>query len=205
MRRLKPEPLDGKQFGYWTVAKRVPTGKRFTEYECICCCGTVRVVPAGNLTQGKSKSCGCMKSSIMSAKMTRHGMGGTKHIKVYAAWSSMMTRCFNERSKSWSNYGGRGITVCDRWQSFENFLADMGEPEPHQSLDRIDFNGNYEPGNCRWADAKTQTRNRRTARLTEELVDAMRGGHIAPLEVVAMTGCAKSTAYAARRGQNWRE
>lgn len=205
MRKPQPKEITGETFGHWTVASKVNRGKRFSEYECVCSCGTIRIVGRGNLLQGKTKSCGCMKSASMSALMTKHGMAGASRNKVYAAWSSMMTRCFNERNKSWPTYGGRGITVCERWMSFEDFLEDMGQPEPHQSLDRIDSNGNYQPDNCRWADAKTQTRNRRSVKLSEQVVARLRDGTLSPTEAAKSTGCQPSTAYAARRGQNWRD
>lgn len=90
-----------------------------------------------------------------------HGQTGTK---AHNSWRRMLNRCNNKNATQYSNYGGRGITVCERWHKFENFLKDMGHPEANSlSLDRINVNGNYEPGNCRWADQKTQCRNKRGA------------------------------------------
>lgn len=85
--------------------------------------------------------------------------------RVYAIWCGMWTRCTNPNRDGWPDYGGRGITVCDRWRSFENFLQDMGQPPPGHSIDRIDVNGNYEPTNCRWATRAVQARNSRRTRL----------------------------------------
>jgi hypothetical protein len=91
----------------------------------------------------------------------RHGGATGGPSPTYVSWTSMVTRCTNPSRNTWKDYGGRGITVCERWRAFDSFLADMGERPSGTSLDRIDPNGNYEPGNCRWADKKTQALNRR--------------------------------------------
>ena len=202
MKRVAPPDVVGMTFGAWTVRARVAGPSRQSKYECVCACGLVRQISRGNLTQGKTKSCGCMKSTLLKTKRTTHGMSGDT--KAYRAWSSMITRCFNENCKAWANYGGRGVKVCARWLKFENFFADVGNPTAGQSLDRINTDGDYEPGNVRWADSKTQARNRRVVRLNETAVAAMRSGKLHPLDVVESTGCKRSTAYAARRGQNWK-
>lgn len=91
-------------------------------------------------------------------KHLRHNMHGTA---TYRCWADMLRRCYSEKSSSYPNYGGRGVTVCEEWRDFRNFLADMGVRPEGMSLDRIDPEGNYEPGNCRWADRNTQARNTR--------------------------------------------
>lgn len=96
--------------------------------------------------------------SSLSSKMTRHGLTGSP---TYNTWASMKQRCLNPNSPKYRLYGGRGITICDRWLKFENFLADMGERPPGLTLDRIDNDGDYEPGNCRWATSTQQIANRR--------------------------------------------
>ncbi|DBA08807.1 hypothetical protein PALA5_05049 [Pseudomonas aeruginosa] len=126
---------------------------------CRCDCGAIHEASNGNIRHGKTKSCGCLKAQ---GNHRTHGSTGTL---THKRWLSMTRRCRDEKCIGYENYGGRGITVCDRWMSFENFLADMGECQPDMTLDRIDPNGNYEPDNCRWADKTTQARNTRANRL----------------------------------------
>lgn len=152
--------LTGKHFGMLTVIERRgsrPNGVGTTPmWLAKCDCGG-EVLTSGPRLRGKqTRSCGCL--------LRPHGKYGTPE---YNAWASMIQRCTNPNSKNWKNYGARGIKVCSRWMnSAAAFLKDMGpKPGPDYSLDRIDTNGNYEPGNCRWATLKEQSRNRRTARI----------------------------------------
>lgn len=138
-----------------------PTEKRLGRkviWSCRCDCGNIKDVPIDALNAGRVKSCGCLRKE----QNTTHGMKGTP---TYKAWKSMRQRCKNKNDPHYPDYGGRGITVCERWESFENFLADMGErPSDDLSIDRINNDGNYEPGNCRWTDRFTQARNRRNTK-----------------------------------------
>lgn len=147
----------GHVYGRWTLLSRIP-GKR--QYICRCECGVTKAVAMSHLRQGKSKSCGCLDRELASARATTHGMSGTIE---YRTWRSMRDRCINPSAAHYDCYGGRGITVCDRWMnSFENFYPDMGpRPSSSHSIDRIDVNGNYDPANCRWATIKQQRRNTR--------------------------------------------
>ena len=135
-----------------------------------CECGTERVVSLQGLKKGQATSCGCQRSE----RARRLGFACRKHGHTkpgnpspeYRSWIAMKTRCNNPNHRHFDNYGGRGIRVCERWvRSFENFLADMGpRPSLQYSLDRIDSEGGYEPGNCRWATRSEQNRNRRKRR-----------------------------------------
>jgi len=130
---------------------------------CQCDCGNKTIVTGSALRRGNTRSCGCLHRESSQARITAlnyvHGLHGTK---TYQAWKNMKQRCGNSHRPDFKHYGGRGITVCDRWlHSYENFLKDMGECPPRLTLDRINPNGNYEPSNCRWATWKTQVHNRR--------------------------------------------
>lgn len=158
--------LSGLKFGRWrvmSISGRDNQGKLM--YNCICDCGTEKTISRASLKSGLSTSCGCYVKEAASKRFTKHG--GTKNggiISEYQAWSDMKQRCYNPKHKSWGNYGGRGIKVCDRWlNSFEDFFSDMGrKPSPKHSLDRYPNNdGNYEPANCRWGTDEQQRLNTR--------------------------------------------
>lgn len=154
-----PKDLTGQRFERWTVVGPSPVVRRSRRRLCKCDCGAEREVVGASLVNGSSRSCGCLQRSVAAAQSTLHGGVGTPE---YAAWKHMKERCYNPNENRYSRYGGRGIVVCDRWLSnFENFFADLGpRPSSRHSIDRIDVNGNYEPGNVRWATAATQSRNK---------------------------------------------
>jgi hypothetical protein len=157
--------LTGMKFGRLMVlARHAGAGGNRVRWRCVCDCGNERLVWGTHLHQGGQKSCGC----VGRERLTKHGHAKRrKHTRVYTCWVAMRQRCRDPNSIGYDNYGGRGIIVCERWDSFENFLADMGPRPRGKSLDRIDVNGNYEPSNCRWATAFEQARNKRPLHLEQ--------------------------------------
>lgn len=157
--------MTGKRFGRWTVLMidSEKLGGRIA-WKCVCDCGTKRSVIGRDLRNGKSTSCGCISKEKTIQRSFKHGHAKRSgHNITYKSWSSMIERCTNPNSKVWSYYGGKGIKVCERWFSYSNFVEDMGErPSLKYSIDRIDPSGNYEPGNCRWADDYEQRINSRS-------------------------------------------
>lgn len=156
--------FSGRRYGRWTAIARA--GNRRWLFRCDC--GTEkRLYPTIMTRKTKpSRSCGCLASELIAKRNTTHGMSKI-NMREYRIWCGMRHRCNNPRDRAYQSYGGRGIKVCDQWLDFTNFLADMGRSPPGSSLDRIDNDRGYEPGNCRWATQRQQARNTRTNRLIE--------------------------------------
>lgn len=153
--------LTGKRFGRLVVIARAPNRGVKVNWLCQCDCGNQSIAFASDLRSGRHQSCGCLQKECM----TKHGHAKrtTGYTITYSSWASMKYRCCNPKNPKFQYYGGRGISICDRWiKSFEAFLEDMGErPSKAYSIDRIDSDGNYEPSNCRWATRAEQSKNQR--------------------------------------------
>lgn len=147
--------ITGNKYGKLTVIRYFESKNHNRYWLCMCECGKERTVSTEKLTSGHTRSCGCLK-------IIHKTHGYSMKLKEYICWLDMKGRCYRPTNQRFSNYGGRGITVCDRWvNSFENFLADMGlKPTPQHSLDRINNDGNYEPCNCKWSTPKEQRMNK---------------------------------------------
>jgi hypothetical protein len=154
--------LTGKRFGRWVVEHLCADSGNVKFWSCVCDCGTRRRVFGGDLKRGGSKSCGCLMRDIKAAGWRSHDM--SRH-PAYRNWIGAKMRCENAGNEGYWEYGGRGITVSDQWQSFDVFWRDMGPSwRPGLTLDRLDVDGNYEAGNCRWATPREQAHNRRDNR-----------------------------------------
>ena len=155
--------MRGLKFGRLEVIEEVGRDNAGNKtWLCRCDCGNEKVISGGNIRAGHSLSCGCFRLEQARKKTTRHGM---RHTRVYNVWLCLIQRCTNPLNPAYGNYGGRGIQVCDKWRDFPSFYADMGDVPEGMQIDRIDVNGNYEPGNCRWLNKKGQARNKRTTRI----------------------------------------
>lgn len=153
--------LTGQTFGRLSVVSRLGSRNGKAEWLCKCECGKQKHVTGDNLQQGQI-SCGCAK--------TGNSTHGKTDSRTYSSWRNMLNRCRNSNVPAYKNYGGRGIFVCERWHSFENFLSDMGESPTGYEIERIDNNGNYEPSNCKWIPGEDQAKNRRCTIIVEGLL-----------------------------------
>ncbi len=156
-----PKDITGQKFSRLTAIRFTGESKSSGRvWECVCDCGNTVEVPIGKLNSGHTKSCGCQKIESTIKRSTKHGYAKRGHQnKAWSIWAGMRKRCFNPKSVGYDNYGGRGITICERWEKFENFIEDMGECPEDYSIERIDVNKGYEPNNCKWIPLNEQSKN----------------------------------------------
>lgn len=163
-RRMSVVDRVGERHGRLLVSARAenkiePSGAVRAQWQCICDCGTITTVSGQSLGRGSTKSCGCLAREAVIQRTQTHGLSRTH---IYRSWNTMIQRCTNPNNTHWPSYGGRGISVCKEWFSFENFYRDMGERPHGATLERSDNNKGYEPGNVIWASRLAQANNRRT-------------------------------------------
>ena len=184
----------GARYGRWVVEQYQGRGNWLAR----CDCGTEKSIRIKDAVSGKSTSCGCYAKEVCGQSRRTHGMSETR---VYAIWLHMRQRCLCPTNLRYPQYGGNGITICDRWQVFENFYADMGDPPHDYSIDRIDNTKGYSPDNCRWATQKMQVHNSSSTKLTDLDVAAIRRDTRQLKVIAAEYGVTHTYVCALRRGK----
>ena len=203
--------LVGQVFGRWSVkswAGRASgtTANRSHYFLCECICGNTGVLAVGSLKQSLSKSCGCLQLEWVIENGKKYITHGKSKTAEYRTWSGIRQRCNNTEDKDYSDYGGRGIEVCNRWEcSFENFYADMGErPSREHSIDRRDNMKGYTPSNCYWATRQSQHQNTRSNVMSERLVRYVRASGKSSTDLSEELGITRATINDVRSFRTWK-
>ncbi len=201
--------LKGQKFGRLTVIR--PTNERCfgrVVWLCRCDCGAIVKIDRGNLMNGSSRSCGCLKRAPLKErrKASDYHVNGERS-GTYICWGSMRQRCNNPKNPNYKDYGGRGIVVCERWNDYKNFLKDMGKRPEGLTLERIENDGNYEPENCKWVSMIEQGRNRRNVKLdpskTKTIKKLLRKGELKLKEIAEMFHVTTRTIQDIKREKTW--
>lgn len=160
--------VPGYRYGRLVAVEDIGVVQGAHKVRFLCDCGTEKVIPVPGVLSGNTQSCGCLQKERASDAATSHGHTKRKAPTLtYSSWQNMWKRCTSSKHPQYTEYGGRGIKVCQEWKTFENFLTDMGPCPDGGSIERIDVNGNYEPANCIWLERKKQAINRRVVRIIE--------------------------------------
>ena len=177
--------LNGQRFGLLTVLSRAPNAGSYAMWNCRCDCGAEIIVGGNRLRQGRKNRCGSKVHRVRPPSLT------VEYRSEYLSWQSMRERCSDPKHKGYKNYGGRGITVCERWNSFQNFMLDMGrKADPKFTIEREEVNGNYEPKNCHWISRKDQGRNKRNS-----VFVTYQGKRMLLIDLVEDLGLSRSAVY----------
>lgn len=192
--------MTGKRYGRLFVLRQEKIeGSRNAMWLVRCDCGTEKVISGNSMRCGGVVSCGCQRRQNQIEACTKHGHTAGGFSPEYSCWSGIIQRCTNPKSRSYSRYGARGITVCKRWKKFDNFLEDMGErPSPNHTIERIDNNEGYKKSNCRWATRQEQMRNISTNRMVTYNGETKCVG-----EWAQITGINSSTLHSRIFNKNW--
>lgn len=200
----------GEIYGRLTVIEFSHTLAKNRYWRCLCVCGAEVTVPTGRLRSGNTKSCGCLRVDVRKSRggtAHTHGYrcraGGQKADPTYRAWIAMRQRCNNPNNPAYLNYGFRGISVCERWAKFENFLSDMGDCPAGMSIERVDNNLGYSKDNCVWATASEQNRNKRGVKLSKEDVRLIMDDSRTHDEIAKDFGVSRSNISCVKRGATW--
>lgn len=196
--------LTGHRFGRLVALERIAgTKNRHSRWRCRCDCGAEAEVSISNLSRGQTRSCGCLYREETGNRFRTHGQSSSS---TYGSWQMMWSRCTNPNFPGWRWYGGLGVLVCERWQNFVLFLADMGERPAGLTIERVDANGNYEPSNCVWATRRTQRRNQRRKKLdaagVAEIKRRLRSGE-RPMDIARSVGVNSSMIGHIKSGRAW--
>lgn len=173
---------------------------------CLCDCGRKKAIRASHIREGRTKSCGCQEFRYRPPRNGATDPETNRITRTYSIWAGMHARCGNPKHKSFARYGGRGIHVCDRWRHYAAFFADMGESPPGAQIDRIDNDGHYEPGNCRWASRQQQARNKSTGKLVEgdaERIRDLTAAGFRPAQIARHLSISSASVSNVRLGKQW--
>jgi len=207
-----PKDISGQRFGRLVAIQVASVGARnVRRWLCRCDCGKTTEVVIGSLTSGNTQSCGCYMLDVLSRAgrlRTTHGMrsraDGQRADKTYRAWTAMKVRCLVTSDPAYKNYGARGVTLCERWLSFDNFYEDMGECPHGLTLDRIDNSAGYYKENCRWATYTDQNRNKRGVKLSMTAATEIRGDMRSNQEIATEYGVSRRSVALIKNGATWK-